>query len=52
MSKNNTTDKIARLVKYAEGLKQRLSGELAPGLKEFIKTDLRKTEAVIAKLKG
>jgi hypothetical protein len=44
-------DKLARLQTYAEKLKQRLNGSLEKNLREFIKTDLRKTEAQIAKLK-
>jgi cell division septal protein FtsQ len=46
------TDRLARLQTYAAMLKQRLSGQLAPEMRNFLQIDLRKTEGVIAKLKG
>lgn len=46
-----TQDKVLRLKKYVEGLKQRInSGTLSAELKNVLEIDLRKTEAVIAKL--
>ncbi len=51
MAQPNPSDKINRLIKYTEGLKQRLGGQLAPELRKVIEIDLRKTEAKIAKLR-
>lgn len=52
MAQPAANDKLNRLVKYTEGLKQRLNGKmLSPELRNVIEIDLRKTEAKIAKLK-
>lgn len=50
-AKTAVSDRLNRLVKYSEGLKQRLNGQLSPELKNVLQIDLRKTEAQIAKLK-
>jgi len=47
-----TTDRLDRLQTYAATLKQRLSGQLDAEKRNVIQIDLRKTEAVIAKLRG
>ena len=46
------SDRLARLTTYAAGLKQRLSSPLEKELKNVLEIDLRKTEAVLAKLRG
>ena len=45
-------DRLARLQTYAANLKQRLSGNPDKELKNILEIDLRKTEAVITKLRG
>ena len=50
--KSANEDKLARLVKYVESLKQRLSGQLDKNLKEVLQIDLKKTEGQVAKLRG
>jgi hypothetical protein len=45
-------DRLNRLVVYAAGLRQRLAGSIEPEKKNVLQIDLKKTEAVIAKLKG
>lgn len=47
-----TGDKVAKLKKYAEGLKQRLNGQLDKELRDFLQIDLKKTESKIAKIVG
>lgn len=47
------SDKAAKLKVYADGLKQRLGGNmLSPELRNVLQIDLKKTEAKIAKLVG
>jgi hypothetical protein len=46
------TDRLNRLTVYAAGLKQRLAGPMDPEKKNVLQIDLRKTEAMMAKLKG
>lgn len=44
-------DKIKRLEVYAEGLRNRLKGELSTPKREFLERDLRKTLFILEGLK-
>lgn len=62
MASQQPNERVARLEKYVEGLKQRMSSPIPPkhdksdgsraSFKQMLENDLKKTQATINKLKG